>query len=373
MRVLFFTKMNFALQGMSGIRQKIWAQTEAFQTEGHETDLAFREGNIFKTVRHTGETVEIPLPAGPSKLAVYYREMPEKLGLAQYDVLYLRHHLAVPGMLGLMRRFKKANPKGLIFIEFPTFPYAYEYVKPVDRVKVWVDLWCARAFKRYADYMVSVTPQTEIYGVPALVIGNGISLNGIPFQERPPVLDGELRLLGLANVQRWHGFDRLIAGLATYRAQTPAIRVTFDIAGKGDELPKLEAQVKALGLGEVVRFHGFLTGKALDELVANAHLAISSLGMHRIQMGAGSVLKSREYCARGKPFVYAFTDESLPEGFPYACLLPANETPIEVPELLFFYQKLLAEHPNFSEAMRRFAAEKMSWQAVMRPVFEKLA
>ncbi len=372
MRVLFFTKMDFALEGMSGIRQKIRAQVAAFREAGHETDLLYREGLFFKADLHSGETVSLPLPSGAGKLSVYYREMPQRLGLAGYDAIYYRHHLSTPALLGFFKRFKKANPKGLLLMEFPTFPYEHEYVRPLDRLKVWLDRWCARSFRQWVDYAVSVSPVDEIYGLPVLVVGNGISVRDTPFVAQPPALENELHLLGLANVQTWHGFDRLVEGLARYREQAPpgAPKVVFDIAGKGDELPRLQALVAKLGLQDSVVFHGHRSGKALEELMAGAHLGISTLALHRIRLEKGSVLKSRTYCANGLPFVQAFLDEAFPEDkFPFSLRIPADDSSVDIARLLDFYRIVRARYPEYPRDMRRYAEENLSWLAVMRPIW----
>jgi glycosyltransferase involved in cell wall biosynthesis len=372
MRVLFFTKMDFALEGMSGIRQKIRAQVGAFREMGHETDLLFREGNAFKAETHHGETLSMPLPKGPGKLAVYYRHMPERLGLAGYDAVFFRHHLATPPLLGFLKRYKRTNPRGLAFMEFPTFPYVHEYVRPADRLKVWIDQWCARAFRRYVDYAVTVTPETSIYGMPVLVMGNGIPVADIPFRPEPAPFGDELRLLGLANLQDWHGFDRLVEGMARYRANAAAgaPRIVLDVAGQGDELPRLQALVERHGLLDTVRFHGYRTGAALEGLVQNAHLGISTLALHRKQMEWASDLKSRAYCARGLPFVQAFRDEAFPEEkFPFVLRLPADDSPVDIERLLRFYRDLRAEHPQFPLDMRRYAEQHLTWRAVMAPIW----
>jgi glycosyltransferase involved in cell wall biosynthesis len=372
MRVLFFTKMDFALEGMSGIRQKIRAQAEAFREAGHETDLLYREGMFFRAERHHGETVSMALPKGPGKLAVYYRHMPERLGLAGYDAVFFRHHLATPPLLGFLKRYKQARPQGLTFMEFPTFPYVHEYVRPADRLKVWIDQWCARSFHRYVDYAVTVTPETSIYGMPVLVMGNGIPVAEIPFRPEPAPFKGELRLLGLANLQDWHGFDRLVEGIVRYRARAAADapRIVLNVAGTGDELPRLQALVERYGLQDAVHFHGYRTGSALEELVASAHLGISTLALHRKQMEWASDLKSRAYCARGLPFVQAFRDEAFPEEkFPFVLRLPADESPVDIERLLAFYRSIRTEHPRFPLEMRQYAEQHLTWHAVMAPIW----
>ena len=44
-KLLFYTKMNFAVKGNSGIRKKVFAQARAFRALGFEVDVLFFENN----------------------------------------------------------------------------------------------------------------------------------------------------------------------------------------------------------------------------------------------------------------------------------------------------------------------------------------
>ena len=80
-------------------------------------------------------------------------------------------------------------------------------------------------------------------------------------------------------------------GLADLHPDPPiklAVHVT--IAGDGPALPPLRELAAALGLGERVTFAGTVTGSALRDLYARSHLAVSSLGLHRIGLASASVV-----------------------------------------------------------------------------------
>ncbi len=62
--------------------------------------------------------------------------------------------------------------------------------------------------------------------------------------------------LYVGRLKRYKGVDLAIRALALVHRDRPEVRL--DIAGSGDDRPRLEALVASLGLGESVRFHGFV-------------------------------------------------------------------------------------------------------------------
>jgi hypothetical protein len=70
---------------------------------------------------------------------------------------------------------------------------------------------------------------------------------------------------------------------------------------RGDEI-NLKNLASRLRINDHIIFHGFVHGKELDRLFEQNHIAVGSLGIHRIGLNQLSILKAREYCARGIPF-----------------------------------------------------------------------
>ena len=137
-----------------------------------------------------------------------------------------------------------------------------------------------------------------------LLIGNGIDVNVIPERLDNPSVGRELHIICLGVLAKWHGFDRLLNGLSVVSASTlqgcGIDRIVVHIVGDGDGdvLKHYRSIVSELHDAVGVEFHGRLVGKELDALLSTAHLAVGSLGMHRIGLSSGSPLKVREYMAR---------------------------------------------------------------------------
>ena len=170
----------------------------------------------------------------------------------------------------------------------------------------------------------------------------------------------------------WYGIDRFIRGLHEHNAHyANSTKIVLHIVGDGPELPYLKELTDELGLNENVIFHGFKSGRELDEMFDMCHIAIGSLAGFRAGLNELSSLKSREYCARGIPFLMASKDADFPEGFNWVQMVPANETPIDMNTVIDFANRIMAD-PEHPQKMRRYAEEHLDWMAKMKVLKEFL-
>ena len=95
------------------------------------------------------------------------------------------------------------------------------------------------------------------------------------------------------------------------------------------------------------------------------------MASHRRGLKEASILKAREYCARGIPFIYGISDPDFPPDFPYILRLPADESPIEIEDVLAFAKDVCAD-PDHPEKMRRYARENLDWSVKMKRLKEFL-
>ena len=227
-----------------------------------------------------------------------------------------------------------------------------------------------RIIRQQLSGIVSVTDQIRRYqiqrvktsNIPNITIGNGLDVASISVRRPPLFANDAIHFLCVAMVQSIHGLDRLLQGLA---ACSEAPKVTLHIAGDGAELPHLQKLAGDLGISDRVVFHGFTTGKALDALFDQCHIAVGSLGIHRKGLTQTSELKGREYCARGIPYIIACPDPDFPPDFPYILHLPADESPIDIEQVLTFAREVCAD-PDHPAKMRHYAEEHLDWSVKMK-------
>jgi glycosyltransferase involved in cell wall biosynthesis len=221
-----------------------------------------------------------------------------------------------------------------------------------------------------SDGIVGVTEEITRYwtrrffyrAIPHVTIPNGFSVGSVPVRNPPPGPSQDLHILFVGNVSRWHGLDRIMAGMADYAGP---VQIHLHIIGDGDELENLKKLADRLAITSAVHFHGFLGGSDLDPLFDRYHIAIGSLGIHRNGMEQASALKVREYCARGIPCMISNTDPDFPDTFACCLHLAADETPVPVETVLAFAHATFSD-PEHPRIMRAYAQEHLDWSIKMR-------
>jgi glycosyltransferase involved in cell wall biosynthesis len=95
------------------------------------------------------------------------------------------------------------------------------------------------------------------------VIHNGVDLSF--FSPGPPARFAEPTFLYVGRLKRYKRIDLAVEAIGILRDRGVPARLR--IAGRGDEEPRLRAQVDALGLGDRVVFEGFVTEERKRELL----------------------------------------------------------------------------------------------------------
>lgn len=341
---------------------------------GHHVDLLTYKQNALVL---NEEQVLNRYPEG-SRLARYdnyYRksflDAAKVVSPKDYDLLYVRFQLGIPFLYPALRRFKKSNPNLKIVVETPTFPYYGELKKWSDHVMFWADFWSKSKLRSVCDRIVTFCGQSQIMGVPAVSISNGVDLQGVPFSPKKAYAPNEIHLVGVANVANWHGYDRVVAGLEAYYGQAQAVKVFFHMVGRGRASETLAQTVAQSRAKDYVVMYPNMSGAALDDIFTKCDMGVSSLGVHRKLLDTASDLKSREYCARGKPFLVSFHDDAFPvDAFPFAMHLPANDEPVDISAVVQFYTALRDNHPDLEQKIRDYATGSLSWSSQMARVPE---
>lgn len=132
---------------------------------------------------------------------------------------------------------------------------------------------------------------------PFLVISNGINLDNV--KPLPPAgnMCPVITLVGSPGMN-WHGVDKLI-GLAHLFSDLTVNIIGYSRDDVGTPAP------------DNVKFHGFLNGDALHDVLSQTDVACGTLALHRKKMNEASPLKVRESIAHGIPVIIAYHDTDL--------------------------------------------------------------
>lgn len=201
-----------------------------------------------------------------------------------------------------------------------------------------------------------------------LTLGNGINTDSYQLKRLVEYDKHELHVIMVAGVCFWHGVDRFIRGMHEYTGDTSII---LHVVGDGPALSDLRSLTDELNLKNNVIFHGFKSGKDLDDMFDISHIALDALAGFRKGLTESSSLKSREYCARGIPFIRTDKDPDISEKWEYIQMVPADESPIDMNTVISFADKVLAD-PEHPQKMRKFAEERLDWLAKMKVLKEFL-
>jgi glycosyltransferase involved in cell wall biosynthesis len=366
-RGLYVARLDLEAPHLAGVARKIEAQMAALRALPASMDLMHLAGaRIVAGGRVVSDHGESRFGRRSAHYVGFHRAVARARG---YDFAYIRHQGTSPLSLWALHRLRCNNPGIAIVLEIPTYPYDGEHTTLRDRLLSLVDRLSRRFLCRFVDRVVTFSRQTRIFGIPAIATDNGVDVGSMRVLQ-PPGGAG-LELLGLANLSPWHGYDRVIAGLARYRADGGLRAIRFHVVGEGVELPRLRAQAEAAGLHDEVVFHGARSGAALEAILAGAHVGMSSLGMHRIRTDTSNI-KSREFCARGLPFAIGYADRDFGPELPFVFHAPATDAPLDVAALAAWYDGLRARQPDYPAAMRAYAEQRLGWATKMKPVLEYL-
>lgn len=376
MKALFLTPTS--LKEYSGIDKKVLSQYKSLKNNGMDIELCYideKENIIERKIFQKNISLikirtknELLKKLKKILLKCNFRDVENYIYQNQIELLYIRYEYA--SNLGFIKFLKNLKKKRIrILVEIPTYPYDQELLSGNIRLKFkyFIDKFFRKSLRKYVDKIITFSDDTEIYGVSTINISNGIDLNNISLIKKNK--SEKIRFIGVAGLSFWHGFDRFILSLKKYYENEYKEEIVFNIVGEGDKnyTSKLEKLVKENRLEKYVIFHGFKSGKELDEIYNNSDIALGSLGDHRKGILNGGGLKNREYCAKGLPFLIATIDESFNKcNFIYK--VSSDETLLDIKKIIEWYKNLKV----IPEEIRKYAEDNLTWDKQMKKVIDSI-
>lgn len=373
MKVLFLVYHGFS--EVSGISKKIHYQVKGLRENGHEVHLCYYDfTNDGSRCRFIND--KIIKNYGKGRMAALRQRLDYSCiydyCIAQgIEFVYARSFQnANPVLIQFFKRLRKAGIRCVT--EIPTYPYDGEFsgFPLITRIGLLMDKVFRNSLSAQMDAIVTFSDAKSIFGQRTINISNGVDFDSIPLHPYKSN-DGDIHVIGVAEVHYWHGYDRMVAGLGEYyRKHKDGRKVYFHIVGgiwKGNlvdskHAPGIQTLIDKYDIAEYVVLHGQLFGKQLDEVFDKCQFAVGSLGRHRSGITEIKTLKNREYATRGIPFVYSETDSDF-DNKPYVLKAPADETPVDVERMLAFIDSC-SMHP----ADIRHTVEHLTWKIQMENV-----
>lgn len=212
---------------------------------------------------------------------------------------------------------------------------------------------------KFSAGIIGVTNEITIYELSRfnkigqlplhITISNGINVEDFELNYVEKCTN-ELNMVILLGVNApWHGLDRIVNGIKNYKGD---FKLTLYVIGN---VAKIDCQN--------VIYLGYLNQEKINHFfeTTKIHVAFASLALHRINIREASVLKAREYLARGLPFILGYNDTDLEnneEIKSFICLVNSDDSAIDIDTIIDFYNKVsLIE--NYPQKIRTFAKKKV--------------
>ncbi len=344
---------------------KVEGQLKAFRKAGFEAEL-------------------VPVHADKSMLGKLKIRVPftsdgcawSSVDVGRFDVLYIRRPQFVSkDFIAFLDAAKSKNPRLKILYEIPTYPYDGEQRTLAGYPLHLRERKRREGLVRYVDRIVDLSGQDMIWGIPTIQMLNGIDMDSV-HPRRPSVPQSEINIICVASFAPWHAIDRLLEGMRIYySASRQARTVHVHLLGGGTEVARLRDKAAKCGLSDCVFFYGVCDKGQMDEMYDKCTLAVASLGLHRIGIDVASTLKTREYLAKGIPFVYSGGIDVFNEDPVDFCLqVPADESPLNLVDLVAFCDSLNERETEdcLIKRIRGYAEARVSVDKAMKNVIDYL-
>lgn len=184
-----------------------------------------------------------------------------------------------------------------------------------------------------------------------------------------------IRLLAVATFQSYHGYERVIEGLARYDHEPTDRKIELYLVGNGEEAIKYKKMVKQYDLEKSVQFCGRRTGSDLDHIYDHMDIALGSFGMYKEKIYKSSSLKVREYLAKGMPVVCGCCDDAFErqKDYKYCLEFPNDDSIIDMQGIVDFYKAVYEsdkEREQIHREIREYAKKTVDLSVTMQPVIE---
>lgn len=352
----------------SGIEKKIFYQYKTFSD--YNFNMAFY--NPYKINHFLEKRIRRRMP-----FSFLNKWDESEVNLSALSFEYIRKPWRLDGDLILhLRRLKKKNPKCIVIMEIPTYPYDNENYTFSSIPLVLKDKFWRKRLHNYVDRIVTYSNDNSIFGIQTIRISNAINVNNDYSYIKKSFNPLEIHVMMCATLCYWHGYDRAIEGLYNYYQNGGETNYILHIVGYGDEYPKYKELIEKYNLQKHIIMHGKLYGSELDKVYSLCDIGFDSMGRHRSGVVYNSSLKGKEYASKGLPIVSGVcTEFDYITNYKYYYRVPADDSPIDFTKITSFCSLVFsgADVPSTHKAISEYANLHFSYESTMKPVIEYIS
>lgn len=241
-------------------------------------------------------------------------------------------------------------------------------------IRAFIEYLRGPRFLRSVKALIGVTEEIRGHEINRIgiqksstVISNGVYVNEIPFTRFKKFDGKELNMIFVASrFAPWHGLEYLIDALRKYKGK---VKVNLHLVGQVTLKQMSKIQSVNSKFIEVI-YHGCKSGRDLNSIFAISNIAVSTIAIFKNGMAEACPLKTREYVARGIPFIYGYKDTDLSGNEDFALNIDARNFSIE--GVIEFAKHITACGNDISDYMRDFAIKRLDWRIKVNQMYDFL-
>ena len=241
--------------------------------------------------------------------------------------------------------------KNFLCLEFATYPLHLELENNIQDSE---KLFSSKS-SLIPHLLISPSRINDINGRQYFFLKHGYTAEPPKSFKEP---SSEIKMLAVANISKWHGFDRLIKGLNSYVILNSESKISLQIIGDGIFKNDLRNLVKDLNIDNFVKFIDYKTHEELVDYYLDSSIAISTLNLNRINMSYAQPLKQANYLLHGLPIVSCLKTENEKIDM-FSCIVPNDETTLDLKKVISFYKKVKRKFSKLD--ISKTAIRELSW------------
>lgn len=353
MKALFVA--NIEMDESEGIYKKVNAESNAIAKKLGECKLVTKAGKSVKVKSLDGKSIVIQ-----QSVLKYVNSCIKKGGL---DFLYIRHMIPSPQLISLLKLAKKNGI--VVYYEIPTYPYFGEQFKASRHkyravIKITLDIVFWPFIYKYIDKLVTIRSSSKAKSYKKMYeITNGVRVDNIKSKSYESSDPKVFRMVAVGTLFSYHGYDRVLTGMAQCREKIGDTKIEFHVVGKSQTIDDLQRMADQLNLKNIF-FHGMKTTEELNILYEQFNVGLGCLALHRRNADIDTTLKVIEYYCRGVPVISSGTCPLVDTRFTFQ--IPDAEGPINIEEIYKYYKGL--DKKELIE-LADIAKSQFSWDAIM--------
>lgn len=366
--LVFISQWGSDVKGVNcGNVKKVISQIESFRKSGYEVKEIIKEIPNYTDhptiVDRVVSKLKNILPFCTNNACIKYSEV------GNADFYYIRFRGYDYYFRRLLKQIKMNNPNSKIVLEYPDYPYIVYRGRDIlgDFLVRVRDEYERKKSAKYIDRISTLLSDETIDGVKTIRILNGLDVEHIKLRT-PRKPDGSVHVLIVASLQRVHGVDLFIQGMKEYYNNEHEYDVYLHVVGGGEIVRDLKKEAEELG--NRVIFYGFKYNEELDDMYDNCDIGIEFLAPQRKQIKVSASLKSREYIARGFPFISACKLDISDLGFEDYLKIEESESPIDIAKVVEYANTISVDANVKINKMRAFAEKYLGMDYAMKNVKE---